>query len=268
VTVTGISCNQSGGDGLYLVEARNITISKCTFDRSFRNGGSLIGKLNHININNTNFTNTNGTAPEAGIDIEPNNPGDYLLDVKFTDTVTSRNANDGFAVSLWLLNNTSQPVDITVTRNHSDNNGRYGYFANNGDPSNPSGTITFNNCSTDQSASDGANARFYAANGANLTFNDLTVTNPHRNGPDPSYHDSAAVGVIRGGGATVAEGNVHYRNTNVTVTNGKVDYYFVFSDGSGKGVSNVTFTPGALRGATKAPPNGLLQGQTVSSVGQ
>jgi Bacterial Ig-like domain (group 2)/Right handed beta helix region len=268
VTVTGISCNQSGGDGLYVVQATTVTISNSTFDSNFRNGASVIGTLNHINITNNNFTNTNGTAPQAGVDIEPNNSGDYLLDVNFTNNVTSNNAGDGFAVSLWNLSNTSQAVGITVTGNHSDHNGRYGYFANNNDPNNPSGAVTFNNCSTDQSASDGANARFYAANGASLTFNSLTVTNPHRSGPDPSYGDSAAVGVIRGGGASVPEGNVHYRNVNISVTNGNVDYYFDFNDGSNIGVSNVTFIPGTLSGASKAPPNGHLQGQTMNSVGQ
>jgi hypothetical protein len=268
VTVTGIACNQSGGDGLYLAQATSVTVSNSIFEGNFRNGASVTGILNHIHITGNQFLNTNGTLPQAGIDIEPNHPGDYLLDVNFTDNVTSHNARDGFAISLWTLTSASQPVGITVTRNHSDNNGRYGYFANNNDPSNAPGAINFTDCTSDQSGSDGANARFYAANGASLTFNNLTVTNPHRSGPDPSYGDSAAVGIIRGGGASVPEGNVHYRNVNVSVTNGKVDYYFDFNDGSNVGVSNVTFTPGRLSGATKAPPNGHLQGQTMSSVGQ
>ena len=268
VTVSGIACSHSGGDGLYISQATNVTVSNSTFDGNFRNGASLTGGLNHIHITNNRFTNSSGTLPEAGIDVEPNHPGDYLLDVNFTDNVTSNNARDGFSVSLWTLTSSSKPVGLTITRNHSDHNARYGYFANNNDPSNASGAITFTDCTTDQSGSDGANARFYDANGASLTFDNLTVTNPHRLGPDPSYHDSAAVAVIRGGGATKPEGNVHYRNTNVTVTNGKVDYYFDFSDGSNRGVSNVTFTAGTLSGASKAPPNGHLEGQTMSSVGQ
>jgi parallel beta helix pectate lyase-like protein len=268
VTITGIACNQSGGDGIYIAQASNVTVSNCIFDSNFRDGGSIIGTLNHIHITNNKFTNTNGTAPQAGVDIEPNYPGDYLLDLNFTDNTMSNNAGDGLAISLWTLNNTSQPVGITVTRNHSDHNGRYGYFANNNDPSNAPGTVTLNDCTTDQSGSDGANARFYAANGATLTFNNLTVSNPHRNGPDPSYGDSVAVAIIRGGGASTPEGNVHYRNVNISVTNGKVDYYFDFHDGSGIGVSNVTFLPGTLSGATNAPPNGHLEGQTMNTVGQ
>src|SRR5262249_44901782 len=136
VTVTGISCNQSGGDGIYIATASNVTVTNCVFDSNFRDGGSIIGTLNHINITNNQFTNTNGTLPQAGVDIEPNYPGDYLLDVNLTDNVMSNNAGDGLAISLWTLNNTSQPVGITVTRNHSDHNGRYGYFANNNDPNN------------------------------------------------------------------------------------------------------------------------------------
>jgi hypothetical protein len=268
VTVTGISCNQSGGDGLYVSAATNVAVSNSTFDGNYRNGASVIGQLNHINISGNRFTNTNGTLPQAGVDIEPNNPADFVLDVNFADNVTSNNAGDGFAVSLWTLDSSSQPVGITVARNHSDQNGRYGYFANNNDPSNASGAVTFTDCTTDQSGSDGANARFYAATGASLTFTNLTVTNPHMNGPDPSYGDSVAVAIIRGGGGVAAEGNVHYRNVNVSVTNGKVDYYFDFHDGSGIGVSNVTFLPGTLSGASKAPPNGLLSGQTMNSVGQ
>jgi hypothetical protein len=268
VTVTGIACNQSGGDGIYLSAATTVTISQCVFDNNYRDGGSVIGRLNHINISNNVFSNTNGTAPQAGVDVEPNNPGDYLLDVNLTDNTMVNNAGDGLGLSLWTLDSTSQPVGVTVTRNHSDHNGRYGYFANNNDPSNAAGTITLNDCTTDQSGSDGANARFYSANGASLTFNNLTVSNPHRNGPDPSYGDSVAVAIIRGGGASVPEGNVHYRNVNVSVTNGKVSYYFDFHDGSGIGVSNVTFLPGTLSGASQAPPNGLLSGQTLNTVGQ
>jgi hypothetical protein len=268
VTVTGIACNQSGGDGIYVSAATNVTITNCVFDRNYRDAGSIIGRLNHININNNVFSNTNGTAPQAGVDLEPNNPGDFVVDVNFTDNTMVNNSGDGLAISLWTLDSSSQPVSVTVTRNHSDHNGRYGYFANNNDPSNAPGTITLNDCTTDQSGSDGANARFYSANGASLTFNNLTVTNPHRNGPDPSYGDSAAVAIIRGGGASVPEGNVHYRNVNVNVTNGKVTYYFDFHDGSNVGVSNVTFTPGNLSGASQAPPNGLLSGQTMNSVGQ
>ena len=43
-------------------------------------------------------------------------------------------------------------------------------------------------------------------------------------------------------------------------------YYFDFEDGSNIGTSNVVFEPGTLSGATKAPPNGLMQGVAYSSI--
>jgi putative Ig domain-containing protein/parallel beta helix pectate lyase-like protein len=266
VTVSGISCNDSGGDGAYVRASSNVTIEDSIFDNNRRQGSSITGQVNHIYYLRDQFTNTNGTAPQSGIDIEPNTPGDFLLDVNITDCSTNNNAGDGLLVSLWLMDSTSQPVGITVQRHHSTGNQRYGYIANNNDPSNAPGTILIQDSFSDQSGSYGATGRFYAADGASLTFKNLTVTNPHVNGPDPSYGDSAAVDIIRGGGGTVPIGNVHFLNINIAVTNGMVDHYFNFADGSGMSVTNVQFVPGTLSGATQVPPNGLMNGTGYNSI--
>ena len=266
VTVSGISCNDSGGDGAYVRASTNVTIEDSIFNNNRRQGSSITGQVNHIYYLRDYFTNTSGTAPQSGIDIEPNASGDYLLDVNISDCYTNTNAGDGLLVSLWQMTSASQPVGITVLRHHSTGNQRYGYVANNNDPSNAPGTILIQDSFSDQSGSYGAAGRFYAANGASLTFQNLTVTNPHVNGPDPSYGDSGAVDVIRGGGGTVAQGNVHFLNINIAVTNGKVDRYFNFQDDSSVGTTNVEFVPGTLSGATQAPPNGLMQGQAYNSI--
>lgn len=266
VTVSGISCNDSGGDGAYVRASTYVTIEDSIFDNNLRQGSSITGQVNHIYYLRDQFTHTSGTAPQSGIDIEPNAPGDFVLDVNIDDCYTDYNAGDGLMVSLWLLDSTSQPVGITVLRNHSTGNQRYGYVGINNDPSNAPGTILIQDSFSDQSGSYGAAGRFYAANGASLTFQNLTVTNPHVNGPDPSYGDSAAVAVIRGGGATAPMGNVHYLNINIAVTNGKVDHYFNFEDWSNIGITNVEFVPGTLSGATLVPPNGLMQGTGYNTI--
>ena len=266
VTISGISCNDSGGDGLYLASSTNVTVEDCIFNNNRRQGSSITGGVNHVHYLRDHFTNTNGTAPQSGIDVEPNAPGGFLLDVNITDCYTDNNAGDGLMVSLWMLNSSSQPVGVTVLRNHSTGNQRYGYFANNNDPSNASGTILIQDSFSDQSGSYGAVGRFYAANGASLTFQNLTVTNPHVNGPDPVLGDSAAVGVVRGGGGSIALGNVHFLNTTIAITNGKSDRYFNFQDGSGIGIKNVEFEPNSLSGATNTPPNGLDQGSGANAI--
>jgi hypothetical protein len=271
VTISGISCNDSGGDGVYLRQATNVTIQDSIFNNNRRQGSSITGQVNHIHYLRDHFTNTNGTAPESGIDIEPNQPGDFLLDVNIDDCYTDGNAGDGLMFSTWLMNSTSQPISVTVLRNHSTGNKRYGYVGINNDPSNAPGAILIQDSFSDQSGSYGAAGRFYAANGASLTFQNLTVTNPHVNGPDPSYNDSGAVELVRGGGGTVPLGNVHFLNINIAVTNGKSDHYFNFHDGSNVGIittgsNRVEFIPGTLSGASQAPPDGLVQGVATNAL--
>jgi hypothetical protein len=275
VIISAISCNDSGGDGAYVRATTNVTIEDCIFNNNRRQGSSITGQVNHVYYLRDHFQNTNGTAPQSGIDLEPNGPGDFLLDVNIQDSYTDGNAGDGLMISLWQMSSASQPVGITVLRHHSTGNQRYGYVGINNDPSNAPGTILIQDSFSDQSGSYGAVGRFYAANGATLTFLNLTVTNPHVNGPDPSYNDSAAVACIRGGGGTVPIGNVHFGTVsngttigpvNIASTNGKTDRYFNFQDYSNVGVTNVTFLPGTLSGATLVPPNGLVQGQGFNSV--
>jgi hypothetical protein len=270
IRITGISCNDSGGDGLYVRQVSNLTVSDCIFDNNRRQGSSITGQVNHIYYLRDHFTNTNGTAPQAGIDVEPNQPPDFLLDVKITDCYTDGNYGDGIMVSTWLMDATSQPIDVTVLRNHATGNGRFGYSGQNNDPSNAPGTILFQDSFSDQSGSYGAAGYFYEGTGAALIFQNLTVTNPHVNGPS-IYGDSAAVGVVRGGtkqqpAGSAPLGNVHFLNINIAVTNGRTDHYFNFNDGSGMAPTNVEFVPGVLSGATYVPPLGLLQGVGMNSI--
>jgi hypothetical protein len=271
VTVSGISCNDSGGDGLYIYGSTNVTVQDSVFNNHRRQGSSITGQVNHIFYLRDHFTNTIGTAPQSGIDIEPNAAGDFLLDINITDCYTDGNAGDGLMISTWLLDSTSQPISINVLRHHSTGNQRYGYVGINNDPSNAPGAILIQDSFSDQSGSSGASGRFYSANGASLTFQNLTVTNPHVNGPDPSYGDSAAVDIVRGGGGTIPLGNVRFLNVNISSTNGKVDRYFDFLDGSNKGIvttgsNRAEFVPGTLSGATNAPPNGLVMGVGTNQI--
>ena len=265
VKISGISCNDSGGDGLYIRASTNVTVTDSVFNNNRRQGSSITGQVNHIHYLRDHFTNTNGTAPQAGIDVEPNAPGDFLLDVNIQDCYTDGNAGDGIMASTWLTNATSQPIQVTVLRNHATGNGRFGYSGQNNDPSNAPGTILIQDSFSDQSGSYGAAGYFYEASGAALIFKNLTVTNPHMNGPSV-YGDSAAVAVVRGGGGTSPLGNVHFLNVNIAITNGKSDRYFYFWDGGGSGVTNVEFVPGTLSGATNVPPLGLLQGVGMNAI--
>ena len=274
VTISGISCNQSGGDGLYIGygaqghPSQNITVSDSIFDQNFRQGWSLISGQ-HIFVHRCQFTNTSGTIPEAGIDIEPNDPSGVVADVHIEDSFTTGNVGPGVKLAFWKIDGSSQPVDITMLRHHSSSNQLSGYDANNNDvSSNAQGQVLIQDSYSENDGSYGALGHWYQANGPALVFQNLTITNPHQNGPDPTYGDSAAVGLMRGGGGNMPLGNIQFRGVNIAVTDGKVNRYFNFADTSKKSIEKMVFNPGALSGASQVPPDGLIQASGYNTVDQ
>ena len=170
VTISGIACNESGGDGLYIRNATNVTVENCLFNGNYRNGGSITGEVNGITLIGNHFTNNNGTLPKSGIDFEPNSPSDFLLNISLQNNYTDTNAGDGLEFSLEELTSASQPVSITVTGHHSDGNGRYGYMGLNNYPTNPGGTILVENSFSNGDGAFCAIGRFWQAGGTLLSF--------------------------------------------------------------------------------------------------
>jgi hypothetical protein len=278
VSISGISCNQSGGDGLYIgygtqdQPSQNVTVVDSIFDQNFRQGFSLISGR-HIFIYRCHFTNTSGTNPQSGMDIEPNTAAGVLSDVHVEDSFSTGNAGPGVILAFWKLNSTSQPVDVNILRHHSSSNKLSGYDADSNDiSSNAQGQALVQDSFSENDGDYGAFGHWYEANGPTLIFQNLTITNPHQNGPDPTYGDSAAVGLMRGGNkpadTNVPLGNIQFQGVNIAITNGKVDRYFNFQDDSGRGVEKMVFQPGSLSGASLTPPNGLLQSQGFNTVHQ
>ena len=271
VTISGISCNQSGGDGLYVADgaagpSQNVTITNSVFDQNFRQGFSLISGV-HIFVSNCYFTNTSGTAPEAGIDIEPNTPHNTVADVHITNNFSTGNAGAGLLISLNQLNGSSASVDITVSNYSSASNRLSGYQIGNNDVSpNVQGNVLIQSSSSTNDGSYGAVGIGFDADGPTVVFQNLSITNPHKNGPDPIYGDSAAVGCIRGGGGVYPIGNIQFQAVSIAVTNGMVNRYFDFQDYSNLGVQKMVFNPTALSGASLVPPNGLMQAAGFNSV--
>jgi parallel beta-helix repeat protein len=81
VTISGIACNESGGDGIYIRNATNVTVENCLFDRNYRNGGSITGQVNGITLSGNYFTNTNGTLPKSGSVCLPAGQEEFSLEV-------------------------------------------------------------------------------------------------------------------------------------------------------------------------------------------
>lgn len=77
--ITNTTIKNCQGDGIYIgagatgTFCNRIIIDKVLSDNNRRQGVSIVGS-NNVKILNSTFSNTNGTAPQAGIDIESNSP--------------------------------------------------------------------------------------------------------------------------------------------------------------------------------------------------
>ncbi len=120
VVIRGFTVAETGGDGLYLGASasgynQNILVEDMRFDANYRQGISVISAEN-LTIRRCELSNTDGTNPQAGIDFEPNLPGQRVVDCVLEDCVLSGNTGGGLVIYTVKLNGDSPPVSITATR--------------------------------------------------------------------------------------------------------------------------------------------------------
>ena len=125
------------GDGIYigigdvLNYSENVVIQNPVLDNNRRQGISVIS-VKSLKVINPVITNTNGTAPDSGIDIEPNNNTEFLQDIVIENLNTKNNWTSGLKFYLIAYSGSLNPVSITVRNLYSDSDGR-GIYVNGGE---------------------------------------------------------------------------------------------------------------------------------------
>ncbi len=105
VGVYGLTLAESGGDGLYLgaaqegVTNKNVHIKDVVCASNYRQGISVI-TAEDLLIENCTLRDTVGTAPQAGVDFEPNSPGERLVNCVMRNCVTQNNRGNGYEIYL------------------------------------------------------------------------------------------------------------------------------------------------------------------------
>jgi hypothetical protein len=138
IEVSGLTIENSGGDGVYLGSAYataasssslfindQIYIKNNIIDNNSRNGVSIIQGRN-IYVENNVISNTksypgSGVAthgPGAGIDIEPNIPAEQLYNVRIINNQLTGNNTAGIILSLATLKNSTKPVLVAIEKNN------------------------------------------------------------------------------------------------------------------------------------------------------
>ena len=124
ITIDYINVSYCWGDGVYLgssnkLPSENITINKIISDNNRRLGVAFVSCKN-VFIDTIIATNTNGIAPQAGIDFEPNTITDYLQNISINNLITNNNLGG----SLWaVVDKTDNAIDININNIVSESDG-------------------------------------------------------------------------------------------------------------------------------------------------
>lgn len=126
VIIDGLESSDSGGDGFYVGgntsdPATNIKLLNCLADNNRRQGYSLVSADNFY-MDHCSGTNTTGTGPSAGLDIEPNNTSDILNNIVIKDCYFANNDGAGIAIFLGNWNAAANFADIRIIRPLLKNN--------------------------------------------------------------------------------------------------------------------------------------------------
>ena len=184
ITVTGLTLAESGGDGIYLgVDRsggpnRDIVIRHVVCDRNYRQGISVISAENLL-IEDCVLKNTAGTAPEAGIDFEPNGPAERLVNCVMRRCISENNRGHGYDLALRAFSPSSAPVSIRLEDCVSRGTNRQSAYVNlsMSSPAGVPGRIEFVNCRFEDQGRAGITITKPAA-GAVLRFENCRLADP------------------------------------------------------------------------------------------
>jgi hypothetical protein len=130
IEVYGLRMNESGGDGVYIsgdpwhgeqLYSEFILLKDLWCDKQYRQGISVIS-AQHLLVKNCWFTNTSGTLPMSGVDLEPDKDFHRMVDVVFEKCRFTGNYGNGIQLSFVRLTSSSVPVNITFRDCYSSGN--------------------------------------------------------------------------------------------------------------------------------------------------
>jgi len=180
VKIEGLTLQKSGGDGIYVNKVKNILIDKVILDDHHRQGISVISAKNLL-IKDCIIKNTKGTAPECGIDFEPNRPNEKLVNCRVVNCRFEDNANSAINITYSNVVSKTVPIDILV-ENCLFKGGKYGVsflqMQKKGKESTAKGNIRYKNCRIDSPAFSAMHIDTIRSTGPQIVFKNLVVSQP------------------------------------------------------------------------------------------
>ncbi|MHB9027211.1 MAG: right-handed parallel beta-helix repeat-containing protein [Candidatus Latescibacterota bacterium] len=203
VSIEGVTVAESGGDGIYITGttanpvSRNIRVRNVTCDGNYRQGISVIS-ADSLLIENCILSNTSGTSPAAGIDLEPNLPVQRLSNIVVRDCVMSGNEGGGMHHYLGNLSDDSGDVSILYERCRVTGAKGAGIIFGGVRDNGPGGMIEFRDCTVENTADAGAWIFDKSAKGVRVRFVRCTWKNVAANITKADEYKSFMPGTFMG----------------------------------------------------------------------
>ncbi|WP_417431771.1 hypothetical protein [Halpernia sp.] len=118
------------GDGIFIgsegkIVSKNIKIEGGLVDNNRRNGISVTSAIS-LSLSNIVAANSNGTAPESGIDFEPSHNWEFMENINVNNLTTFNNQEEGLLIVLVRLKAPKvKKVSININQ-HQDLYSKYG----------------------------------------------------------------------------------------------------------------------------------------------
>lgn len=219
VKIYGLTLAESGGDGIYLGKAQpgvtntNFHIKDVICDKNYRQGISVITAENLL-IEDTIMRDTAGTAPEAGIDFEPNSADEKIVNCVMRNCLAENNDSWGYVAYLPPLKSHSAPVSLRLEncRAISNKGGGFGFVTASTEAGAVSGKLELVGC---EFTSNGGSAFMLSGNPPPPVGCRVTVKNCRflDNGVDKPLQSPIMFSTRAGGDLDV--GGVHFDNVLV-----------------------------------------------------
>ncbi|MBI2298965.1 MAG: right-handed parallel beta-helix repeat-containing protein [Armatimonadetes bacterium] len=247
VKVYGLTLAESGGDGIYLgtatrgVTNKGVLIKDVVCDRNYRQGISVI-TAEDLTIEDTVMKDTGGTAPMAGIDFEPNEASERLVNVVMRRCTVQGNRGDGYDIYIPTLHGDSEPVSMRFEscRAVGDNGCGLRLVTGNAKAAAVLGSIAFVDCVFERSTGSGIQVWDKPVEGLKLTFERCQVL-------DPAAGTAGFAPILLGAGQT-GDQPVGGIVLDVLVRDALERKPFAFADSSDVGLQEVTGTLRLERG--------------------
>jgi len=179
VRIEDLRIEKTGGDGIYLgtgsdkIPNRNVLIKGVDCNANHRQGISIISAENLL-IDRCLLRNTTGTAPQAGIDFEPNDPADVLINCVMKNCIASGNAGTGYQICPQSLAGRSQPISIVLDNCVSRGNAQHAVHLCSAQQDPPAGRLEITHFLAEGDAMSGLAVQFNPCDAIRIDLDDVT----------------------------------------------------------------------------------------------